>query len=129
MRRRAACWRRRVTCSRRGCAEARLRTARSPTRCSTRSSFHLRLASVQGKHVDCVRRTTVEPGWDHESTKSSSWAFVFSWLHLLCSPNAIGGDAEAEAEAAILRRVRVAQRAARAVGVEEPAHSADDSLL
>ena len=41
-RRRAACWRRRATCSKRGCGAARSRTARSPIRCSTRSSRRCR---------------------------------------------------------------------------------------
>src|SRR5690349_22142431 len=39
------------------------------------------------------------------------------------SPRAIRGHAEAEAEALVLRRVRVPEAAARAVGVEVPARS------
>jgi len=45
------------------------------------------------------------------------------------SPWTIGGHPESQAEALVPRRVRVAQRAPRAVGVEEPAPTADHAFL
>src|SRR4029077_1787264 len=45
------------------------------------------------------------------------------------SPRPICRHSKAEAEALVLRRVGIAQRAACAVGVEEPAAAADHALL
>src|SRR5438067_12165225 len=50
---------------------------------------------------------------------------AFSAVAFPSSTHAIGGDAETEAESLVLRRVRVAEAAARAVGVEVPAAAAD----